>query len=140
MVLLSDDVDPEAINEALAQPAVVLSEIDFVQDDDDQFAVAPEEEGVEVIGVIWPEKTLKNKVYRYDPNGEELHEGDTVLVPTTNVAQNKEVIRQAAVAHGNHRVDPAHITHPLKKIIGVIRRKAETMILPEENTVNKKKK
>ncbi len=128
VVLLTEDVEEEALNEALAQPTVVLSDIDFVKDDDDEFAVSPEEEGIEVIGVVWPERAHKNKVYRYDPNGEELHEGDTVLVPTRDAAKNREIIRQAAVAHGNHRVAPEHITYPLKKIIGVIKRKAEAML------------
>ena len=131
VVVLDESVNEEVLNEALAQSPVVLSEIDFVMDDDDDFLVAPEEEGVEVIGVVWPEKAHKNKVYRYDPNGEELHEGDTVLVPTRDVAKNREIVRQAAVAHANHRVDPEHIKHPLKKIIGVIKRKAESLLSPE---------
>ena len=124
-IILESDIPEEDIVEAMAQPDVVLSEIEYVQDDDDEFAAAPEEPGVEVIGVVWPEKAKKNKVYRYDPNGEDLHEGDMVLVPTRDAARGRDVVRKAAVAHANHRVEPEHIKHPLKKIIGVIKRKAE---------------
>jgi hypothetical protein len=127
-IILVEDVDAEAVAEAMAQPDVILSEIEYEKDDDDEFEVAPDEPGVEVVGVVWPEKTRKNKVYRYDPNGEVLHEGDMVLVPTRDAARDREVIRKAAVAHGNHRVEPEHIKHPLKKIIGVIKRKAETIL------------
>lgn len=127
-IIIAENVDPEAVAEAMATPDVVLSEIEYVKDDDDQYEVAPDEPGVEVVGVVWPERAHKNKVYRYDPNGEELQEGDIVLVPTKDVARNREVIRKAAVAHGNHRVDPEHIKHPLKKIIGVIKRKAEAAL------------
>ena len=109
----------------MAQPDVILSEIEYVEDDDADFEVAPEDPGVEVVGVVWPERPTRNKVYRYDPNGEELHEGDMVLVPTRDAARGRDVVRKAAVAHANHRVEPEHIKHPLKKIIGVIKRKAE---------------
>jgi hypothetical protein len=127
-VILDENVSREDIDEALSQPDVVLSEIDYEEDDDADFEVAPEEPGVEVVGVVWPEKSSKNKVYRYDPRDEQLHEGDVVLVPTTDAARNREVVRKAAVAHANHRVSPDHIRHPLKKIIGVIKRKAEEVL------------
>lgn len=131
VAVLLTDVSEEDLAEAIAQPDVILSEIEFEMDDDDDFAVADDEPGVEVIGVVWPEKPHKNKVYRYDPNGEILHEGDMVLAPTTDVGQNREVIRKAAVAHANHRVEPEHIKHPLKKIVGVIKRKSEAALMPD---------
>ena len=127
-VILVENVDAEELAEALAQPDVVLEDIEFIPDDDEQFEVTEDEPGVEVIGVVWPERAHKNKVYRYDPNGEKLNEGDVVLVPTRDVARDREVIRKAAVAHGNHRVDPEHIKRPLKQIIGVIKRKAEEVL------------
>ena len=133
-VILAENVDAEAVAEAMAEPDIILSEIEFEPDDDDEFEVPPEEPGIEVVGVVWPEKTRKNKVYRYDPNGEELHEGDMVLVPTRDAARDREVIRKAAVAHANHRVDPEHIKHPLKKIIGVIKRKAEAALTAGVNS------
>ena len=95
-----------------------------------------EESGVDAIDVVWPEK--RDKTYRYDPDGENVSEGDVVLVPTRDVARDKEVVREAEVARGNYKVDPETLAHPLKKIIGVVRRKAEevftAMILPEEKT------
>jgi hypothetical protein len=130
VAVLLTEVAEEDLEEAMAQPDVVLSEIEFEMDDDDDFAVADDQPGVEVVGVVWPEKPHKNKVYRYDPNGEILHEGDMVLAPTTDVGQNREVIRKAAVAHANHRVEPDHIKHPLKKIVGVIKRKSEAALMP----------
>lgn len=131
VAVLLDEVNEADLAEAMAQPDVVLSEIEYEMDDDDVFAVADNQPGVEVIGVVWPEKPHKNKVYRYDPNGEILHEGDMVLAPTTDVGQNREVIRKAAVAHANHRVEPEHIKHPLKKIVGVIKRKSEASLMPK---------
>ena len=129
--VILEEVDEELLEEAMAQPDIDLEQIEFVPDDDDQFEVAPEEPGVEVIGIVWPERAHKNKVYRYDPNGEQLNEGDIVLVPTRDHHQNKDVVRKAAVAHGNHRVDPEHIKHPLKKIIGVLKRRVAESLTPD---------
>lgn len=125
-VTILEEVDQDALNDAIAQPDVDLADIEYVPNDDAQHEVPPEEPGIEVVGVVWPERSRKNKVYRYDPNGETLNEGDIVLVPSRDAAQGRDVIRKAAVAHGNHRVAPEHITHPLKKIIAVIKRKPQT--------------
>lgn len=96
--------------------------------------IAEEEPGVDAIDVIWPERD--HKTYRYDPDGNAVEEGDVVLVPTRDVASDKEVVREAEVARGNYKIDPATLDHPLKKIIGIVKRKAEkvfaTMILPED--------
>ena len=131
--VLIEEVNEEELAEAMAQPDVELSEIEFIPDDDDQFAVAPEEPGIEVVGVVWPERKDRNKVYRYDPNGETLDEGDIVLVPTRDAAKGHDVIRKVAVAHANHRVDPEHIRHPLKKIIAVVKRHVSDSLTPNAN-------
>ncbi len=92
------------------------------------------DDGVDVIDVRWNERL--HKTYRYDPNGNQVENGDVVLVPTMDTENNKEVVREAEVARGNYKVDPDTLDHPLKKIIGVVRRKAEkifvSMITPED--------
>ena len=133
-VILNDDVTPEDIAEAMAAPDVVLDEIDYVEDDDEDYEGTEEEPGIEVVGVVWPEKAHKNKVYRYDPDGEKLSEGDMVLVPTRDAARNREVIRKAAIAHANHKIDPALHPHVIKKIIGVIKKRAEAALTPKTDT------
>ena len=135
-IILAEDVDEEELKEAMSEPDVSLSDIEFVPDDDDDFAAAEDEPGVEVIGVVWPERAHKNKVYRYDPDGEKLNQGDIVLVPTRDAERDREVIRKAAVAHENHRVEPEHIKHPLKKIIGIVKRKVETVLTPDASTAS----
>ena len=101
--------------------------------------VAPEEPGIEVIGVVWPERDKHNKVYRYDPNGEILEKGDIVLAPTFDVAKGRDVIRKVAVAHGNHRVEPDHIKHPLKKIVAVVKKGVSHSLTPNTNKIEKNK-
>ncbi len=93
-----------------------------------------DENTVEAIDIFWEERS--HRTYRYDPDGNTVEEGDVVLVPTRDVHSDKEIVREAEVAKGNYRIDPATLDHPLKKIIGVVRRKAEqvftAMITPED--------
>ena len=124
-VILVEETNEEQIAEAMAEPSVPLSSIDYDMDDDEDA-----DEGVEVIGVVWPERPTHNKVYRYDPNGEKVTKGDIVLVPSRDAAKNRDIIRKATVAHGNHKVDPDNLHHPLKKIIGIVKRKAEAALMP----------
>ncbi len=105
-----EDEEEPAVAEAEEEPAV-LEESD-----------CDREEGMEVIDVAWPEHEKKNKVYKYDPDGEALEKGDIVLVPSYDKHQDRDIIRQAAVMQGNYRVAAETIRFPLKKIVGVVKR------------------
>lgn len=101
----------------------------------------PENENtVEAIDIFWEERT--HKTYSYDPDGNVVEEGDVVLVPTRDEANDRDVVREAEVVRGNYKVDPSTLDRPLKKIIGVVRRKAEkiftAMLTPEESPEDKK--
>ena len=128
-LVLLENVDEEMLATATAMPTVPLCKIDYDADYDDDA-----DEGVEVIGVVWPGKKRHNKIYRYDPNGESVTQGDVVLVPSRDVGSNRDIIRKATVAQGNHKVDPENLVGPLKKIIGVFRNKAEELILPKDKS------
>lgn len=122
-VQLLEPVAVEAVMEALKQPNVSLEDIDYVDSKEPEF-----EGGTEVVDVVWKERDTANKLHRYDPNGASLNDGDVVLVPVKDTVKNKDTIRKAAVAHGNHKVDPDSIDTPLKKIIGVLKRKMQDAI------------
>ena len=127
-LVLLEEADEEELAKALAEPDLQLSEIDYDDEDDGVEA----EDGVEVIGVVWPEQEKRSKIYSYDPNGEQVAGGDTVLVPSKDETTELDIIRKATVARGNHKVDPETVTHPLMKIIGVFKRKAEAALMPKE--------
>ena len=76
---------------------------------------------IEVIDVAW----LNSDALMYDPDGNNVEEGDVVLVPATDENTDKEVIREAEVKKGNYKVPASEVNGPLKKIIGVVRRRAE---------------
>ena len=122
---------PEAVEEPNLEDAEVeeiLASIPCVDEETE------EENTVEAIDIFWEERT--HKTYRYDPDGNSVEEGDVVLVPTRDEASDKDIVREAEVARGNYKIDPATLDRPLKKIIGVVRRKAEqiftAMITPTE--------
>lgn len=123
----ADEVTPEEIDEMIETPTPALEEIDYDDDSEptDDLVETTDQPGVDVIGVVWPERPKRNKIYRYDPDGEVVGTGDVVIVPTRDASRNRDVIRKAVVAHENHRIDPDSIKHPLKKIIGVIQRKTK---------------
>ena len=79
------------------------------------------EVGTEVIDVAWPESMAKNKIYKYDPNGETLHRGDMVLVPTFDKHRHGHIFRTATVINGIYRVESVPSDTVLKKIVRVIK-------------------
>lgn len=148
----TDDISDEALEENSEEISEEISESDEKTDAEVKEILASipkiedEDNTVEAIDVFWEERT--HKTYRYDPDGNKVEAGDVVLVPTRDEHSDKNVIREAEVAKGNYKVDPATLDHPLKKIIGVVKRRAEkvftAMITPDdtsddENTENEDK-
>jgi len=125
---VSEAIEESVIEEAMAAPDIKLEEVDYVDEVDEAYEGTEEKPGVEVVGVVWPERPTRNKIYRYDPDGEVLEDGDVVLVPTRDAAKGKDVVRKAAIAHGNHKVDPETLHHPLKKIIRIVKRRIEAAL------------
>ena len=117
--------EPEPVPEPEPEPEPELEIIESAPVEIPEDLPVPEviEEGLEVIDVAWPESMAKNKIYRYDPNGEELHRGDTVLVPTFDKHRHGEIFRTATVINGNYRTQDFPTDKVLKKIVRVIKRK-----------------
>ena len=145
-----EDAEVEIENNGEAEPEVTATVEEPIEEYDheieDILASIPEaadetvdENTVDVIDVFWEERA--HKTYRYDPDGNSVDAGDVVLVPTRDEQSDKDVVREAEVSKGNYKVDPATLETPLKKIIGVVRRKAErvfnAMITPEDDTDGK---
>ncbi len=113
------ELEPE-LDEVVPSPAPV----EEADDDNDT---------VEAIDIRWEDD---DRTYRYDPNGEVVDEGDTVLVPTT-IESLGEVEREAEVARGNYRISADEIQTPLKKIIAVVRRKIQSLVTPSDDEAEK---
>ena len=129
---IEEETEPEIeeiAEETALENEAILNSIPSVEED------VIEENTVEAIDIFWEERT--HKTYRYDPDGNVVDQGDIVLVPTRDEGSDKEIVREAEVARGNYKINPETLDHPLKKIIGVVKRKAEqiftAMITPEEN-------
>lgn len=132
--IIAPEPEPEIQPEPEPEPE---PEIEFIPMEEEivgleELALHSDEtdEGIEVVGVAWPESMKRNKIYRYDPDGEVLNRGDVVLVPTMDRERKREVIREATVVDGNYKIDPDTLPTPLKKIIRVIKRKMIEIIQP----------
>ena len=127
---------PEMVEEPELEEAEVEEILASIPSVDEE---TENENTIDAIDIFWEERT--HKTYSYDPDGNTVEEGDVVLVPTRDEASDKDVVREAEVARGNYKVDAATLDRPLKKIIGVVKRKAEqiftAMITPTEENEDK---
>ena len=119
-----EDVDADELVDALEQPDVPLSALEYDEDD-----AVEAKEGVDVVGVAYP---MRRKIYHYDPNGGMMDTGDIILVPDKDEEKNKDIIRKATVAHRNKTVAPNSVESPLQKVIGIFKRKAEEALMPKD--------
>ena len=120
-VAVEEDEVPAEEEELVEEPLV---EEEPIVEPETLDKVEPEDNRVDVIDVVWPEHEGKSneRTYRYDPNGENVDKGDTVLVPSVDAFSSKNITRNAKVKRGNYKMDPSKLPHPLKKIICVIKR------------------
>ena len=140
-VIEEAEVEIEADEDEMPEVVATVEEEEILPEVEEFLSAIPctdeeseDENTVEAIDIFWEERS--DKTYRYDPDGNDVEEGDIVLVPTRDVHSDKEIVREAEVSRGNYKVDPETLNHPLKKIIGVVRRKAEkvftAMITPDD--------
>lgn len=140
--LVITDFDDDLIEEEIVEEAVedepVAEEVE--EDIPDIPEIVEIENGVEVIDVIIPNGDSECS-WRYDPDGNNVEIGDVVLVPSKDTDSDKEVVREAEVSKGNYIVAENEIESPLRKIIGVVKRRAEkvftAMITPDEEETSK---
>lgn len=115
----NDVSDPKP--ELVLEPEIEIIESDLVEIPEDLAEPESVDFGIEVIGVAWPESMAKNKIYKYDPNGEVLNRGDVVLVPTFDSHRGVEVLRTATVINGNYYIESTPLGKELKKIVRVVK-------------------
>ena len=113
--------EPEPEPESIAEPEPEIIESLPVIIPEDLPVPESEETGIEVIDVAWPESMAKNKIYKYDPNGETVHRGDIVLVPTFDAHRHGNILRTATVINGNYCIEFIPGGKTLKKIIRVVK-------------------
>ena len=143
VVATTEEIEEIEEVEEIEEPEVTEEVEENDTDVEELIATIPEiedeEPGVDVIDVFWKERP--DKTYRYDPDGNAVENGDIVLVPTRDIQSDREIVREAEVSRGNYKVDPETLDRPLKKIIGVVKRKAEqiftAMITPTEENEDK---
>lgn len=112
-VSVKGNYDGDVISAALREPEAVITT------ESSETVNYTGKDGIEVVGVVISNKN-GNKPISYNPDGEDFHRGDVVLVE-----DETDTVRKGTVAEPNHKVAPSEVKTPLKKIIGVVKRRVE---------------
>lgn len=72
-----------------------------------------------IVGVVWPESSNPDKVYRYKVLEGSVEVGDTVVAPTYDAFSKKEVVRKARVVNVEYYYEGDDIVLPNKAIISI---------------------
>ena len=72
-----------------------------------------------IVGVVWPESSNPDKIYRYNALEEAVEVGDVVIAPTFDSFNQKEVIRKARVVNVEYYEEGDDIVLPKKSIISI---------------------
>lgn len=72
-----------------------------------------------IVGVVWPESSNPNRIYRYTVPEGEVEVGDIVSAPTFDSCSQKEVVRKARAISVEYYAEGDNITLPSKSIVSV---------------------
>ena len=72
-----------------------------------------------IVGIVWPESSNRERVYRYNAGEMRVEVGDIVVVPTFDSYNKREVVRKARVVNVECYEEGEDIVLPKKSIISV---------------------
>ena len=90
--------------------------------------VEPEIPKKYIVGIVWPESSNRERVYRYNAGETKIEVGDIIVVPTFDAFNKREVVRKARVVRVECYEEGEDIILPKKEIISV-----------EKDSINKRK-
>ena len=72
-----------------------------------------------VVGILWPESSNPDRIYRYNAGETKIEVGDIIVVPTFDAFNKREVVRKARVVRVECYEEGEDIILPKKSIISV---------------------
>ena len=129
--IVEEPVEEEIIEEPVVEEPVVeeIIEEEPVEEEPVVEEIIEEEPVIEepavpkkyIVGILWPESSNPDKVYRYSAGEMSVEVGDIVVVPTFDSYNKREVIRKARVVNVECYEEGDDIVLPKKAIISVER-------------------
>ena len=118
-------IEEEPIEEEIVEEEIVEEEI--IEEEIIEEEIIEEEPVIEepklpkkyIVGILWPESSKPDKIYRYSAGETSVEVGDIVVVPTFDSYNKREVIRKARVVSVECYEEGEDIILPKKAIVSV---------------------
>ena len=118
--VVEESVEEEPVVEEPVEEELIVEE-PIVEEPivEEPVIVEPEIPKKYIVGIVWPESSNPEKIYRYNAGEMRIEEGDIVIVPTLDSYNKREVIRRARVVSVECYEEGEDIILPKKEIISV---------------------
>ena len=116
---VEEEVVEEIIEEEPIEEEVVEEVIEEEHVVEEPIIEEPELPKKYVVGILWPESSNPDRIYRYNAGETKIEVGDIVVVPTFDAFNKREVVRKARVVRVECYEEGEDIILPKKSIISV---------------------
>ena len=114
-----DPVEEEPVEEEPVVEEPVVEEPVEEEPIEEPIIEEPELPKKHIVGIVWPESSNPDRIYRYNAGETSIEVGDIVIVPTFDSYNKREVIRKARVVSVECYEEGEDIILPKKAIISV---------------------
>ena len=112
-------MEEPVVEEPVVEEPVVEEPIVEEPIEEDPVEEEPELPKKHIVGIVWPESSNPDRIYRYNAGETSIEVGDIVIVPTFDSYNKREVIRKARVVSVECYEEGEDIILPKKSIISV---------------------
>ena len=108
-IIEEEPIEEEVVEEVIEEELVV----------EEPIIEEPELPKKYVVGILWPESSNPDRIYRYNAGETKIEVGDIIVVPTFDAFNKREVVRKARVVRVECYEEGEDIILPKKSIISV---------------------
>ena len=108
-IIEEEPIEEEVVEEVIEEEPVV----------EEPIIEEPELPKKYVVGILWPESSNPDRIYRYNAGETKIEVGDIIVVPTFDAFNKREVVRKARVVRVECYEEGEDIILPKKSIISV---------------------
>ena len=118
-IIEEEPVEEEVVEEVIEEEPVVEEPVVEEPVVEEPIIEEPELPKKYVVGILWPESSNPDRIYRYNAGETKIEVGDIIVVPTFDTFNKREVVRKARVVSVECYEEGEDISMPEKAIISV---------------------